>query len=131
MSKAAMIEGFPVHEHPCPKGGDFSSLIADAYQAEGERFDPEMERADGDAYACRHELLRAAGTPRMRALAEKFIEAGEKAAAVRYRGFFMAGIAAGIEIALLAGLRGRKDTDDDGGFGVTEFFGRERAEVGE
>ena len=78
--------------------GDIASLIADAYQAECERFDHEIERTDADVFACRLDLLRAARTPRMRALVERLAEAEEAAAEARRRGFFAAGVEAGIRI---------------------------------
>ena len=108
MLRVAAAEGFPVQEQPCPTRGDiFSSLIADAYQAECERFDAEMESADGDACACRDDLRRAARTSKLRALADRLIKAEGAAAGVRNRGVFMAGIAAGIRIAGLTDLTQR------------------------
>ena len=79
-------------------------LIGDAYQAECERFDAEMEQADGNAYACRYDLLWATRTSKMRALADRLFAAKEAAVGVRNQGFFMAGFAAGLKIAILAGL---------------------------
>ncbi len=105
MSRVAAVEGFPIQGQPGPTRGDiFSSLIVDAYQAECERFDAEMEGADGDVFACRHDLRRAAGTPKMRALADRLIKAEEEAAGVRNRGFFLAGAMVGIKIALLSSI---------------------------
>lgn len=69
-----------------------AGLIGDAYQAESERFDAEMERVDGDACACRHDLQCAVRTPRIRALVDRFIEAEEAAASIRYRGFSRPGL---------------------------------------
>ncbi|MCL6613105.1 MAG: hypothetical protein K6U03_00560 [Firmicutes bacterium] len=73
---------------------------ADAYQAECERFDPEIEKRTATYPPAATNCYRVARTPGMRALVDKLIEAEEAAAEVRKRGFFVAGVVAGIRIGL-------------------------------
>lgn len=92
----------------------FTGIIDDAYQAECERFDAELETAYGDVYAYRHKLRRAVATPMAQQLADKLFAAEEAAACIGNRRFFTAGLMAGLKIAALACHALASSGDDSG-----------------